>query len=298
MPYNLYVNTFITIDHRIIIYTYTMQCTTVRARPEALLRLQLRGPLPQPVRHRSKDRGVCVGLIRKKRDVIPIIAINHTSHPRDDVKEALGVHRNRTWRSCNTGVALVRCTSWTCTCARATPHPAKDQTLKPTQAMVYGGDWMRTYDGHVAEVLAAGKPVLVYAGMEDFMCNYMVRCLSCFVSGSGHRRPQTPILMFTIHATQGNQAWTDRFRWDGHAAFRRAETVDWAPRLDTVAQDKRGQKQLLRRQGRRAPEAGAVRGQFRSAEGLVVLTLRDAGHLAPMDQPEVTLAMVRCVCRF
>jgi hypothetical protein len=26
----------------------------------------------------------------------------------DDVREALGVHRNRTWRACNTGVALVR----------------------------------------------------------------------------------------------------------------------------------------------------------------------------------------------
>jgi carboxypeptidase C (cathepsin A) len=41
--------------------------------------------------------------------------------------------------------------------------------------MVYGGDWMRTYDQHVADILAAGKPVLVYAGTEDFMCNHMVR---------------------------------------------------------------------------------------------------------------------------
>lgn len=72
--------------------------------------------------------------------------------------------------------------------------------------------------------------------------------------------------------------------------------VDWAPRLGTAAEGYGGQKQLLRRQGRRAPETGAVRGQFKSAEGLVFLTLRDAGHLAPMDQPEVTLAMVRCVC--
>lgn len=132
--------------------------------------------------------------------------------------------------------------------------------------MVYGGDWMRTYDRHVADVLAAGKRVLVYAGVEDFMCNYM-----------------------------GNQAWTDRFRWDGHAAFRRARMVDWAPRLEATAQDGgSGGGQKLRR--RRAVPAEAVeRGQYKSAEGLTFLTIDDAGHLAPMDQPAATLAMVRCV---
>lgn len=64
--------------------------------------------------------------------------------------------------------------------------PANAQPPNPTQAIVYGGDWMQTYDSHVTEVLAAGKPVLVYAGMEDFMCNYVVRYIFCFVLGSGH----------------------------------------------------------------------------------------------------------------
>lgn len=49
---------------------------------------------------------------------------------------------------------------------------------KYNQAMVYGGDWMRTYDQHVAAILEAGKRVLVYAGVEDFMCNYMVTARS------------------------------------------------------------------------------------------------------------------------
>ena len=61
---------------------------------------------------------------------------------------------------------------------------APKQTKTP-QALVYGGDWMRTYDQHVAAILEAGRPVLIYVGMEDAMCNYKVRA-SLPSIGSGH----------------------------------------------------------------------------------------------------------------
>ena len=36
--------------------------------------------------------------------------------------------------------------------------------------MVYGGDWMKTFDTYVAEVLEAGVRGLIYAGEYDFIC--------------------------------------------------------------------------------------------------------------------------------
>jgi hypothetical protein len=36
--------------------------------------------------------------------------------------------------------------------------------------MIYGGDWMRTYDQHVAVILAAGKSVLVYVRVCKGVC--------------------------------------------------------------------------------------------------------------------------------
>jgi carboxypeptidase C (cathepsin A) len=77
--------------------------------------------------------------------------------------------------------------------------------------------------------------------------------------------------------------------------------VDWTPAIDDDhhQQQQHQQKTTLRRgqrgQRRRNTPTATARGQYKSAAGLTFLTLNEAGHLAPMDQPAVTLAMVRCV---
>lgn len=71
--------------------------------------------------------------------------------------------------------------------------------------------------------------------------------------------------------------------------------VDWAPAIHSDSNSSSGNSQRLRRRG---PEPGAgarARGQYKSAQGLTYLAIYDAGHLAPMDAPAATLAMVRCV---
>lgn len=88
-----------------------------------------------------------------------------------EVREALGVKKRGDWQACRPLVEL---------------------------ALVYGGDWEKRFDRDVAKVLEAGVPVLVYAGMEDFICNHM-----------------------------GNEAWTRALRWSGARDFITAEEVSW-----------------------------------------------------------------------
>jgi hypothetical protein len=118
-----------------------------------------------------------------------------------------------------------------------------------------------------------------------------------YLGGCISKRGRTTSHIHTRHR-QGNAAWTDRFRWDGHAAFRRARMVDWAPALGSVNNSGSGSSSSSQRLRGSALEMGAgarARGQYKSAHGLTFLTLYDAGHLAPMDAPAATLAMVRCV---
>lgn len=109
-------------------------------------------------------------------------------------------------------------------------------------------------------------------------------------------------MQLTYVPNQGNRAWTEHFRWEGHAAFRRAKTVDWAP---SALNDHNQQGQAFRLRLRRNGGGGGFSaassnrgGQYKSAAGLTFLTLEGAGHLAPMDQPAAALAMVRCVFLF
>ncbi|GMH88552.1 hypothetical protein TrVE_jg6994 [Triparma verrucosa] len=89
----------------------------------------------------------------------------------DEVREAFGIPDKKRWAECNKVVDIV---------------------------MVYGGDWMKTFDAYVAEVLDSGVRGLIYAGEFDFICNWM-----------------------------GNNAWTQIIDWSGADDFAKAENVTW-----------------------------------------------------------------------
>ncbi|KAK9379232.1 Alpha/Beta hydrolase protein [Kockiozyma suomiensis] len=63
---------------------------------------------------------------------------------------------------------------------------------------LFNGDWMKPYHYAVPHILAAGVPVLIYAGDKDFICNWL-----------------------------GNQGWTNALEWDGAKDFQSAPTKDW-----------------------------------------------------------------------
>ncbi|CAN0474185.1 unnamed protein product, partial [Laminaria digitata] len=66
----------------------------------------------------------------------------------------------------------------------------------------------------------------------------------------------------------GNEAWTLHLDWAGRDGFRTAPQQDWVP------------------------TNGSAAGLSRSYGGLTFLRVYDAGHMVPMDQPEVALAML------
>merc|ERR1711939_477101 len=66
----------------------------------------------------------------------------------------------------------------------------------------------------------------------------------------------------------GNKAWTKKLEWSGKDAFNAAEDEEWSSSGKTSAAKKR------------------------SAKGFHFMQIYDAGHLAPMDKPDVTLDMV------
>ncbi|EQC36354.1 hypothetical protein SDRG_06459 [Saprolegnia diclina VS20] len=59
------------------------------------------------------------------------------------------------------------------------------------------GDFSKTFDGMVANILDANVPVLIYAGDADLVCNW-----------------------------KGNYAWTTGLEWSGKKAFNAAKTAD------------------------------------------------------------------------
>lgn len=66
----------------------------------------------------------------------------------------------------------------------------------------------------------------------------------------------------------GNKAWTKALEWNGKDAFNKAADEEWSSSGSSSAAKKR------------------------SAQGFHFMQIYDAGHLAPMDKPEVTLDMV------
>lgn len=62
--------------------------------------------------------------------------------------------------------------------------------------------------------------------------------------------------------------------WSGHAEFRLAKFVDWYS-----IENKTGQSLL--------------RGQMKASKNLMMVTIDEAGHMSPHDQPEATSQIMR-----
>jgi cathepsin A (carboxypeptidase C) len=90
---------------------------------------------------------------------------------RADVQTILGVS-GRKWSDCNRAVAL---------------------------EFELAGDWMRNFETMLPDQLEAGIRVLIYAGDQDYICNWL-----------------------------GNQAWAQALPWSHQADFNSTKPVDWA----------------------------------------------------------------------
>lgn len=97
----------------------------------------------------------------------------------DSVLEALGIPEEARWVECNKGVDII---------------------------LQYSGDWMKEFKTAVAEILEAGVNTLIYAGEDDFICNWY-----------------------------GNHAWTLTTDWHGHDEFNAAENKTWTTADGAVA---------------------------------------------------------------
>ena len=88
---------------------------------------------------------------------------------RDDVRAALGVKGR--WADCSKSVTI---------------------------RFELSGDYIKNYQQLLPELLGAGVRILIYAGDQDYICNWL-----------------------------GNQAWTLALPWPGQGAFRAAAVADW-----------------------------------------------------------------------
>jgi carboxypeptidase C (cathepsin A) len=91
---------------------------------------------------------------------------------RPEVLNALNIDpKHKGWSDCNRAVAM---------------------------AFELGGDWMRDYQQMIPDQLAAGIKVLIYAGDQDYICNWL-----------------------------GNQAWVNELPWAHSAEFKATKAVNW-----------------------------------------------------------------------
>lgn len=77
-------------------------------------------------------------------------------------------------------------------------HSWSDCNRAVTIFFELSGDWMKDYQNMIPDQLAAGIRVMMYAGDQDYICNWL-----------------------------GNQAWTQELEWPGHDAFNAASAKPW-----------------------------------------------------------------------
>jgi len=104
--------------------------------------------------------------------------------------------------------------------------------------MAFQGDWMKTYQQMLPDMLADGIKVLVYAGDVDYICNWL-----------------------------GNKKWTLAMEWPHKDEFNQARDADYNMN-------------------------GKAVGKLRTSNGFHFMQIFQAGHMVPMDQPEVSLQML------
>eukprot|EP00971_Amphidinium_carterae_P098700 1952020-Amphidinium_carterae.1 len=104
--------------------------------------------------------------------------------------------------------------------------------------MAFQGDWMKTYQDMLPDMLADGIRVLVYAGDVDYICNWL-----------------------------GNKKWTLAMEWS------HKEELNKAADLSYIVNEK-------------------AAGKVRTSNGFHFMQIFQAGHMVPMDQPEVALHML------
>jgi cathepsin A (carboxypeptidase C) len=91
---------------------------------------------------------------------------------RPDVMKKLGVDpKKASWQDCNRLVAM---------------------------AFELAGDWMHSFETKIPDQLAAGIDVLIYAGDQDFICNWL-----------------------------GNQAWANAMAWPHQKEYNTTKPVEW-----------------------------------------------------------------------
>jgi len=127
----------------------------------------------------------------------------------DEVQKELGITNGKKWQDCNRIVN-----------------------------MAFQGDWMKTYQDMLPDMLADGIKVLVYAGDVDYICNWL-----------------------------GNKKWTLAMEWPHKDEFNKAADNDY--KVD-----------------------GKAAGKLRSSNGFHFMQIFQAGHMVPMDQPEVAVQML------
>jgi len=129
---------------------------------------------------------------------------------RFDVQSSLGIKPQASWTECNMAV-----------------HHHLDS------------DWLLNCEQFLPEMLNAGIKLLVYAGKEDFICNWY-----------------------------GNRDWVEAMPWNGQSAYNSHKMQPWVFKGRTV-------------------------GEIKSEGVLTFLAISNAGHMVPMDQPELALYMIK-----
>jgi len=74
------------------------------------------------------------------------------------------------------------------------------------EAFQFAGDWMHNFHNLIPDMLHDGLDVLIYAGDEDYICNWL-----------------------------GNKAWATKLQWDKTSEFQAASDKEWQVRGRTAA---------------------------------------------------------------
>ncbi|KAF4697466.1 hypothetical protein FOZ60_007551 [Perkinsus olseni] len=118
-------------------------------------------------------------------------------------------------------------------------------------------DFLADYTSAVQTVLASGAKVLIYAGDQDFICNWL-----------------------------GNKAWTDKIKWEFSQEFAQQPIIEMnaekvvsrkAAETDGNSRDEKVVKVPV--------------GLYKGFKNFAFLRVFGAGHMAPMDKPLETLHM-------